>query len=152
VAAAYSIDLRQRVVSAYQDGKRSQKAVAALFLISHKTLENYLSLERKTGSLAPRQTKRGRKAAIQESGLRAIQNWVNATPDVTLLELCERYRKTQKLTASLSMMCRACQKLGLTRKKKSPYASEQDRPDIKKARRFYRCQGGLADRKSDCSG
>ena len=150
--AAYSIDLRERIVSAYRAKQGNQEKVAALFLISPKTLQNYLYLERETGSLSPRYAKLGRKPAIQEAGLQAIESWVRETPELTLSELCEGYQKTQKVRVSISMMCRACWKLGLTRKKKSLYASEQDRPDIKKAQRFYRSPSGLAGAKSNHPG
>jgi hypothetical protein len=40
------------------------------------------------------------------------------------------------IVVSEPTMCRVCQALDLQRKKKSYYASEQDREDVKKAVRF----------------
>lgn len=133
MAAAYSLDLRQRVVAAYENGEGSQKEVAELFNVGEKTLQSYLYLKRDTGTLNPKAGKRGRKSAITETGLTSIQEWIKAKPDITLLELINCYKKDYKIKISESMMSRACQRLGLTRKKKSFYAQEQERPDIKKA-------------------
>lgn len=130
--AAYSLDLRQRVVSAYESGEGSQKEIAELFQIGEKTLQGYLYLKRDAGTLKPKAGKRGRKPAITEVGLETIQAWIKEKQDITLLELIARYKKAFKRKVSESMMSRACQQLGLTRKKKSFYAQEQEREDVKK--------------------
>ena len=49
-----------------------------------------------------------------------------------LAALCEKYFKRRKITVSTSMMCRALKKMNLRRKKKSLYAAEQERKDVKK--------------------
>lgn len=131
--AAYSLDLRERVVQAYEKREGSQKVISERFLISLPTVQSYWYLKRDTGSLEPKQGKRGAKPVIDEVGLQWIAATVTMHADMTLQALCRAYAKTHRIKVSLSMMCRACQKLRLTRKKKSLYASEQERPDIKKA-------------------
>lgn len=49
-----------------------------------------------------------------------------------LKELCQSYEKRYRRKESISMMYRALAILNLRRKKKSLYAQEQEREDIKK--------------------
>jgi hypothetical protein len=42
------------------------------------------------------------------------------------------------ITGSIMIISRGLQKLDITRKKKSPHATEQDRPEVQKARRSFR--------------
>lgn len=140
---AYSVDLRQRVVRAYQEGMGNQRDVAKLFKVAPKTLQNYLYLERDTGGLLPKNGKQGRKPAIHEEGLKAISGWIGEQQDITLKELGENYQAAYGVKLSPSMLSRACQQLGLSRKKKSLYASEQDRDDIKKPTGIYGREGHL---------
>ena len=149
--AAYSLDLREKVVQAYERKEGTQKAIAQRFSISSPTVQSYWYLKRDTGSLEPKQGKRGQKPAIGETGLLWLASVLRKRPELTLQALCARYKRKYRVKVSLSMMCRACQKLGLTRKKKSLYASEQDRPDIKKARSIYLREGPVVSQKPDHS-
>jgi transposase len=130
--SAYSEDLRERVVKAYREGKGTQEEITEMFEISLSCLRSYLRLEEKTGSLAPKEYKRGPLTIIAGAGLESIKEWVSQTPDITLSELCDLYKKSYKKKVSLSMMYRALVSLGLRRKKKSFYAQEQEREDVKK--------------------
>ena len=53
-------------------------------------------------------------------------------PDKTLAEYCELYEEKTNIKVSVPVMCRALKQLNLRRKKKSFYAAEQDRHDVKK--------------------
>jgi len=130
--SAYSEDLRERVVKAYREGKGTQEEITQMFGISLSCLRSYLRLEEKTGSLAPKEYKRGPHTVIAGHGLENLKEWIKQTPDITLSELCNLYRKTHKKKVSLSMMYRALVSLNLRLKKKSRYAQEQEREDIKK--------------------
>ncbi len=130
--SAYSEDLRERVVKAYHDGEGTQEEITELFGISLSCLRSYLRLEERTGSLAPKVYKRGPHTVIADQGLESIKEWVKQAPDITLSELCNLYKKTYKRKVSFSMMYRALVSLDLRRKKKSHYAQEQEREDVKK--------------------
>jgi hypothetical protein len=56
-----------------------------------------------------------------------------ATPDIELKELCALVERELGKLMSEPTMCRACQALDLWRKKKSYFASEKDREDVKKS-------------------
>ena len=129
----YPIELRERAVSLYKNGKHIQAEVAKVFKISISTLRNYLRLDA-LGDLKPKEYRRGRVPEISSDRLEQVGVWVNEKPDITLKALRKLYKKRYKVNVSLSMMCRACAELDLRRKKKSLFAQEQERPDIKKKR------------------
>ena len=111
MAAAYSMDLRTRVLRAWL-ASGDADAVAATFGVSRAWVHRLAQRQRETGSIAPRkQTKfRARVLADQEDRLKAL---VTATPDATLAEL----REALPTTAALSTLWLALDRLGLTVKK-----------------------------------
>jgi transposase len=111
MAAAYSIDLRERVLKAWHASGDADD-VAATFGVSRAWVHRLAQRHRETGSIAPRkQTKfRARVLAGQEDRLKAL---INATPDATLAEL----RETLPTTAALSTLWLEIDRLGLTVKK-----------------------------------
>jgi transposase len=111
MAAAYSMDLRERVFKAWEASGDADD-VAATFGVSRAWVHRLAQRYRETHSLAPRkQTKfRSRVLAEQEARLKAL---VAATPDATLAEL----RAQLPTTAALSTLWLELDRLGLTVKK-----------------------------------
>jgi transposase len=111
MAAPYSMDLRKRVMKAW-DASGDADDVAATFGVSRAWVHRLAQRYRETGSIAPRkQTKfRSRVLADQEERLKAL---INATPDATLAEL----RDALPTTAALSTLWLEVDRLGLTVKK-----------------------------------
>jgi transposase len=114
MAAPYSIDLRKRVLKAW-DASGDAEEVAATFGVSRAWVHRLAQRYRDTGSIAPRKpTKfRARVLAGQEDRLKAL---VNAKPDATLAEL----RENLPTTAALSTLWLELDRLGLTLKKNRP--------------------------------
>ncbi len=111
MAAAYSVDLRARVVKD-ADAGLSSKELAARYHVSRAWVDALRLRRRTTGSIAPRkQTKcRRRVLAGQEDRLAAL---IAAQPDATLAEL----RDALPTSAGLSTLWRAIDRLQLTVKK-----------------------------------
>ena len=112
MAAAYSMDLRARVLKDADAGLTS-KELAERYHVSRAWVDALKQRRRETGSMAPRkQTKfRGRAlAAPEEARLAAL---VTAQPDATLAEL----RDALPTTAGVSTLWRALARLHLTVKK-----------------------------------
>lgn len=109
--APYSMDLRRRVVQAWDESGDADD-VAATFSVSRAWVHRLVQRRRETGSIAPRQqtTFRGRVLAGQEDRLAAL---IAARPDATLVEL----RDALPTTAALSTLWREIDRLGLTVKK-----------------------------------
>jgi transposase len=113
---AYSLDLRERIISATKRGDRSQKAVAQLFGVSLSFVEKLVKRERTTGSCAALPWAGGRQRALKNDTA-VIEAAVKKQPDIALAELCEHVVQAGGAPASPSMMCRELQRLHLPRKK-----------------------------------
>jgi transposase len=116
----YSLDLRQKILRAYDHKLGSQRALAALFGVSHAFLEQLLRRRRTTGAIAPRPYGGGRQPRCDPAALALVRQLVHEQPDATLAELCAQLRQRRGLRLSVATMCRVLQRLGLPRKK-SPF-------------------------------
>lgn len=127
----FSDDLRSRIYEACQSGE-STSEVAERFSVSPAFVRRLKQRFGQTGSLAPRPGGRGPapKLAGREEELRQA---VRERPDATPAEHRDRLR----LPVTRVTVWRALRRLGLTRKKKSTHAAEQDRPDVAEARRHW---------------
>ena len=116
---AYSIDLRERVVSSVESGECTIPKAAKRFKVSEPSVERWLARKRATGSCAPMPHAGGvsRTLAAAEAAIRAA---VKAHPDATLQELCERVEHETQLQSDPSMMCRELARLKLPLKKVAP--------------------------------
>lgn len=114
---AYSLDLRTRVIAAFEAGTPWPEIVA-LFGISRATLNRYRQRLRLTGSLAPGQSP-GRPRAIPPAREPALVQQLAAAPDASLAEHAAQWAADQGAILSPSTMRRAIGRLNWTRKKVS---------------------------------
>ena len=145
---SYPVELRDKAVQTYLKGKGSQKEIANIFGIGLSSLRRYLRQYEESGDLTPK-THPGRPPMLGEGDLQRIKDWVEARPDIELKELCALVEQELGKEVSEPTMCRACQALDLRRKKKSYYASEQDREDVKKTYRLSGRHGAVRTRRAD---
>ena len=110
--AAYSMDLRTRVVRALDTGL-TPDATAARFEVSRAWVYRLAQRRRETGSIAPRkQTKFRRRSLTDDEEVRLVA-LITARPDATLAEL----QHALPTRAALSTLWRTIDRLGLTVKK-----------------------------------
>jgi len=117
--APLSLDLRSRVVDAYESGKDSLAVVAVAFRIGVATLVRLLALKRTTGSLEPRPHRGGQRSKLSEGDLGALRVLVREEPDATLEELAEALEKQVHKGVHPMMVSRALERIGYSRKKNS---------------------------------
>jgi transposase len=110
--AAYSIDLRQRVVRAWDSGMDAE-SVAAKYDVSRAWVHRLVQRRRETGSIAPRQQRKFRARVLSDQQEQRLIALITARPDATLLELREGLRTT----AALSTLWRTINRLGFSVKK-----------------------------------
>ena len=110
--AAYSLDLRQRVVQACDRGL-APAAVAARFEVSLAWVYRLVQRRRATGSIAPRKQTKFRRRALSADEEARLITLLDARPDATLAELQARL----PTTAALSTLWRTIDRLGFTLKK-----------------------------------
>lgn len=107
--AAYSLDLRKRVVRARESGM-SAAAVAARFEVSLAWVYRLMQRRRDTGSIAPRKQMTFRGRALSGHDEVRLIALITAQPDATLAEL----QRALPTRAALSTRWRAIDRLGLT--------------------------------------
>ena len=112
--AAYSMDLRTRVLQDWDAGMKAE-AVAEKYRVSRAWVHRLTQRRRETGQITPRQQRRWRTPLLegQTERLRAL---IAERPDRTLVEL----RAALPTSASVATIWRAIDRLGITVKKNSP--------------------------------
>jgi transposase len=115
-----SSDLRQRIVDTYRKGEGSVREVAQRFKVASKTVQNYLNLQRETGSVAPRPHGGGPAPKLDEVGEQTVRTLLEEKNDQTLQELTEQLAARLQVQVSRSTVWRAVERLGITRKKRRP--------------------------------
>ena len=110
---AYSMDLRERVVAACDDGVDTREEIAERFGVSVSWFRDLLKRRRETGSIAPRPRGGGRAPAFDEAAAARLREAVRADDDATLEELAE----AAGVACAPSVVHRALKRLGITRKK-----------------------------------
>lgn len=116
--APLSVDLRQRVIAAYQAKEASQRQLAERFKVSLSFVRDLTRRYRETGDVEPKLHGGGAVAKLGASQLAIVKALVEAQPDALLEELCERLAEKTEITVSVSTMQRAVQSLELSVKKK----------------------------------
>ena len=113
----YSLDLREKILRAYDEHRGSQRALAALFGVSRAFVEKLIQRRRTTGLIAPSPHAGGRKPRCDHAALALVRQALQEQTDATLAALCARLGQRRGLWVSLSTMSRLLTRLGLPRKK-----------------------------------
>ncbi len=114
---AYSIDLRERVVGAVEEGE-SQVRVAAIFSVSPGTVKRWVGRRRRNpdDDLANRKSP-GRPPKVLPEHESALRTQLQSNPAATLTEHVRLWKEQQGVELSIYSMSRAIRRLGWTRKK-----------------------------------
>jgi transposase len=117
----YSVDLREKIVSAIENGESSFRKTAQRFSVSKSCVQKWVAQKRAQGHVLPR--KQGGSVSAVMSHKPQLLAIVEQQPDATLAEYCERLFDETGLWVSQSTMCRLFQRLNLPRKKNAPRQS-----------------------------
>jgi transposase len=109
-----SLDLRERILAAYDAGEGTREDVARRFRVSLGMVKKLLQQRRRTGSIAHRHHLAGRKPRIVPWHQRQMRALLGRKPDLTLREL----RHALELECSLQAIHVVLGKIGLTYKKR----------------------------------
>jgi transposase len=137
--AAYSIDLRQKILRAWERHLGSQRRIADIFGVSLAFVEKGLRQHRTTGNIAPKPPAGGQKPRLGAGAQAVVQRILGANPAATLEEVCTGVAAETGVRVSVPTMCRVLQRLGLPRKnrrstpaRKTPTASNRRGPATKR--------------------
>jgi transposase len=118
MARAYSQDLRDRVIDAALAGLPARRA-AVQFRVGIATAIGWVSRARHTGERAARRQGQPRRSKLDPH--RAfLLGLIEATPDITLVEMQERLEADRGITASVGTIWTFLDRCGLTVKKVRP--------------------------------
>jgi len=120
----YSMDLRERVVSAIEKGDSSFRKVAQRFAVSKNCVERWVKMKRTEGHIVPR--KQGGSVSTVMKHRDQLMTIFKQQPDATLAEYCELLWDATGLGVSQSTMCRTFQRLNLPLKKNAPRQSSNE--------------------------
>jgi transposase len=113
---AYSMDLRKRVMAAYDSGKYTLKQVAEQFQVTARWIQQIRQRRKLEGTIAPHPQNQGRKPAFRGKQLEELDEFVRDHPDATLEEIKEHF--AGKVTCSIVAIHYTLKRLGWRYKKK----------------------------------
>ena len=109
-----SLDLRERILAAYDHDEGTRPEIAHRFRVSLGMVKKLLQQRRRTGNIAPRHHLAGRKPMIVASHRSQMRSLLAGKNDLTLREL----REATGLQCSLQAINVVLGKMGLTYKKR----------------------------------
>ena len=111
---AISLDLRERIVTAYEGKEGTREEVARRFKVSVGMVTKLLAQRTRTGDLRPRYRYCGRKARLEPEHGERIRRLVEKEPDVTLVEMKQKL----ELRCTIGAIHWVLTRMGLTYKKR----------------------------------
>lgn len=120
----YSLDLRQKIVDAYNKGDISQRKLAKNFGVALSFVSKLLLQYQRSGKLGPKIRAEQTPIKLSPEQLVVLGQLVEEQPDATLAELQNRLREKTDVSIGISTIDRMLRlHLDLTLKKKpAPYA------------------------------
>lgn len=109
-----SLDLRERILGAYDAGDATRETVAARFRVSLGMVKKLLQQRRRLGEIGPQHHRAGRKRRILATHRAQLRRELAAKPDLTLAEL----RAVTRLDCTLPAIHYVLAEMGLTFKKR----------------------------------
>jgi transposase len=116
--AAYSLDLRESLMAAMEQGTHTKRALAQWFGVHESFLYKLRRQQRELGHLEPLPHGGGTVGALDAERLAQLEAWLEETPDATLADLQTQLAERVGLAVSLTTVWRALQKLDWPRKKR----------------------------------
>lgn len=87
---AYSLDLRERVMKVYDEGKWTVGQIAERFKVGQWWVHKLKRQRQREGSLAPRKGKVGKPRSFRTGQLHRLGQYVDKHPDATLEQIHEK--------------------------------------------------------------
>jgi transposase len=113
----YSQDLRERVITAVEEGELSRREAARRYRVSPSSAVKWLEQFRRTGRVKPRSMGGDRRSV-----LKPVREWlltlIEKEPDLTLAAISKLLWSERRIKADASMLCRFFKAQGLSFKKK----------------------------------
>lgn len=115
---AYSVDVRAKVIDAYNNKVGSMRELAIIFSMGISTVNNIIGRFRKIGDIKPKKQPGRPAKKISTDRLNLIRRLVYSCKHSTLKELSKKYEDETGDYISKSHMDNALKKLNITLKKR----------------------------------
>lgn len=135
---AYSNDLREKVVEAYENKEDSMRRLAKRFKVSLTFVLGLITLWRETGSVEKRPHGGGTPLKLTVEVLGFIKSLLLEKNDCTEKELQQLLAERHDIHISTSTIGEGIRKLGWSRKKKTFHDPKKDEERVQKEREAFR--------------
>ena len=115
---AYSLDLRQKIVNTYLEGRISQRQLAERFCVTLSFIEKLFKQYRDTGNIAPKVRIQQTPPKLNEQQLNVLKEIGSANNDATLSEIREQLKDKTGVTIGISTVDRMLKMMEIRVKKK----------------------------------
>jgi transposase len=115
---AYSVDLRQRIVSALEEAGATIDSVAQRFCVSSASVKRYKRQLHESGTLSAKRWP-GRVPKVATEQVERLKELVASRSDWTLQTLCLNWNEQAGTQVSISVMARTLARLRITYKKRA---------------------------------
>ena len=132
----YSMDLRERVAAAIDEGEGSERQIAKRFRVSVSFVTRLLQRRRDPGTLAPKPHGGGPRPVLGFPEQVRLAMLIAEHPDATLNQL----KEWGGFACTLTTLWRTLRRFRLTYKKKTLHAGERDTPEVQAERRRCRAK------------
>jgi transposase len=112
------VELRERVVAAYDEGEGTYEELAERFMVGRATVDRWISRARATGSVEPSPMGGARhERKVTTEGEKFVRELLEAIPESTQRELADAYQEQFGVKLHRSTMGRSVERMGFTRKR-----------------------------------
>lgn len=134
----YSDDLRRTILLAYEAGEGTLEELAEDFGVSHGYTKKIRQQQRRSGQMERVPQRYPSQSPLDESRRQKLGEWIQAQPDMTLVEMREKLEQECGLHLSLPPIWRALKKMGLRLKKNSTPKNRINHVSKGRGKRFSR--------------
>lgn len=114
----YPNDLRERVVTAWNNGEGTYEELATRFMVGRATVDRWIARDRHLGDVSAFPMGGARHAyVVTKEGEEFLRDAVTETPDSSRQELVDAYEQEFGVLVSLTAMGDTLRRMGLTRKR-----------------------------------
>jgi len=128
----YSLDLRQKIVTAYDRGGISQRQLAKQFSVTKSFIQKLFKQRRETGSIAPKVRTKQTPPKLNADHQAILAELVETNNDATQAELREQLHARTDILVGITTVHNTLKKLGLTLKKNTASKRERNGAGSKK--------------------
>ncbi len=111
-----SIELRKKIVRAYNNSHGSYKTLSKIFDVGICSVRRLVEKDKRKESLIPIRPP-GRRPKISNEELPFVEKLLTDNSDLTILKICDEFKYQKNKVVSVKMVETALRKLNFTRKK-----------------------------------